>query len=341
MNTLVCILSDQTIPNILFIKQFQEQDDKYVFFTSEEMEKKNIIVNILRTLQLQNKNVNVIKLDANSVKNNQEILESLTLTESDQYIVNVTGGNKLMSLLIFQFFSKFDNSEIYYYPIDLGFCQQIFPVTKEIVKYKKVEISLNEYLSAYGFEIYSKGRKTSFGMTPEKLFENCIKYGPSKVETIKKALDQGYNKSDKVYLTGAWFEEWFYNFLKTELKIIDSNISFNVKVKKNDSTTFNPNDSEFDVIFMYNNQLFAIECKVYTKELFASSVVSEPMFKLNSLTQQLGLKIKTFVAILGNFTRNINARNRIEDLKKQLKISNVFFTEDFKNLPLLIEKIKK
>ena len=150
---LVCLVSEQTIPNVQFIKWYFSQNQKEIeilFISTEEMERKektNHIENTLVSFR-DSFEIDVITTDENDM---DKVLESLRCyfleKQFEDIIVNITGGTKLMSLAAYQFFIQLENAKIFYQPIGKPL-QQLYP---EMKKYDIFEIlSLEEFLTAHG-----------------------------------------------------------------------------------------------------------------------------------------------------------------------------------------------
>ncbi len=150
---LVCLVSEQTIPNVQFIKWYFSQNQKEIeilFISTEEMERKEKTKHIENTLVSfrDSFEIDVITTDENDM---DKVLESLRCyfleKQFEDIIVNITGGTKLMSLAAYQFFIQLENAKIFYQPIGKPL-QQLYP---ETTKYDIFEIlSLEEFLTAHG-----------------------------------------------------------------------------------------------------------------------------------------------------------------------------------------------
>ena len=329
MATLVCIISKETLPNISFIKEFKTQVTNYIFFTSKEMEDLLVSKNIINSLKLDVNQINIIEIDANSVVKIDKKLNQLSLNENEEYFVNITGGNKLMSTLIFDYFKKL-KSTIYYSPINYSTHQILHPDYKEIDKNKSLQVSLDEYLNAYGYEITSKGIKSTI-TNISTFFDKVIKHdNPGSVNEIKIATFQNDGIENKEFYMGGWFEEFLYEAIMKEFHLNEEQIGFNIKIKNNLNLNQSNVDQEIDILFIYNNTLHAIECKVYLGKNIKIDKISTPMFKLTAITNNLGLSMKKYVCILGDYTTDINSNQRLDDLAQKLKINKVMTLADFK-----------
>lgn len=331
MPHLLSIISDQAVPNLHFIKQFQQPDSFYLFVTTQEMEEKNITRNLTESLRLDSKKCRKILIDANDASLIQKQLEKEQLSETEVYLVNLTGGNKLMSQMVFQHFQAF-KSNMYYAPIGSLSYQQLYPEVIQIPKNPEIAISLSEYLESYGFVIESSLVYYEGIPRPEILMKKLLEEGhPSRVPVIARATKQEYKDLDKNYLMGTWFELYCYKVFKEAFGLDESQIACNVGIRRKDSTSPYEHDNEFDLMFIFQNDLYVMECKVYPAENLKTDKVSIPMFKLASLTKNFGLKCKKYLAILGEITQDPQARTQLENLQVNLGIEKILEIQDFKN----------
>src|SRR5512133_724597 len=106
MRIMVIPISEQTIPNFLFIKTF-EPADRYYFISTDKMEdsttgnRREWIIQIARINPAQ---CDMVKVNPESM---QDVTNSLNHFEWGCYqeiIVNLTGGTKMMSLAVYEFF---------------------------------------------------------------------------------------------------------------------------------------------------------------------------------------------------------------------------------------------
>lgn len=331
MPHLVCIISDQAVPNLHFIKQFQQPDSFYLFVTTQEMEEKNVTRNLMESLRLDFKKCRKVLIDANDALLIQQKLEKEKFSKDEEYLINITGGNKLMSQMVYQHFQKYQAS-MFYAPIGSSSYQQLLPDVRQIPKNPAIAISLSEYLEAYGFAIESSLDYYEGIPKPEVLMKKLLEEGhPSRVPVIARASKHEYKDPDKNYLMGTWFELYCYKVFKEAFDLDESQIACNVGIRRKDSTSPYEHDNEFDLMFIFQNDLHVMECKVYPAENLKSDKVSGPMFKLASLTKNFGLKCKKYLAILGEITQDPQARTQLENLQVNLGIEKILEIEDFKN----------
>ncbi|WP_443739508.1 Card1-like endonuclease domain-containing protein [Treponema sp.] len=153
---IVSLISEQTIPNVQFIKWYTKNNfQKYdlLFVSTKKMEqnlKSEFIKNALDGISNFLGEIKSLIVEENDMQNIQSNLKAFF--EKIRYkdvIVNITGGTKMMSLISFQFFSNLKNSQIFYQPIAKPLLE-LFPESKE---FEVNEIlTLEEYLKANGIK---------------------------------------------------------------------------------------------------------------------------------------------------------------------------------------------
>ena len=120
---LVNLVSEQTIPNVQFIKWYFNQNHlpmKILLLSTREMEQKEKSKCIKSALSLPETFVEweTILTDENDISKTQNILKDCLANQKyKNVIVNITGGTKLMSLAVFDFFNGKPNM------ICLKFCR--------------------------------------------------------------------------------------------------------------------------------------------------------------------------------------------------------------------------
>ena len=160
---LVSLISEQTIPNILGAAYYKP--DILWFISTERMEKerkRECIENTLRLKELltSTENVKKVIVDQDSLADCMNKIEELIEKANGEveYIVNITGGNKLMALAAYEIFRDIGQKVIIgYMPLGKNEFVQIFPRKKPLKVYEvKERLNLEEYLNCYGFKMQNK-----------------------------------------------------------------------------------------------------------------------------------------------------------------------------------------
>lgn len=320
---LVSLVSDQTIPNVELIKEFDDENLQYLFITTAEKQEQLEWIIKTTNIEFDKKEVNAFS--------QSDILEKLNSYDfgSGEIILNVTGGTKLMSLVINEYFRNL-GATIYYLTGHSKNYVKLFPNRgkQNFVLTKK--LSLDQYLSANGFEVLKSAVSYDFSMAKRFLgyftvgdnykkskqilralqgLRSKSRFSVEKVDGLSNLLtdlnfkseEQRLTKYDARYITGDWFEEYIYYRVKTDLKLDDDEIGIGYKLTKSDV------QNEIDVLFVYNHKLYIIECKTsfYTYKLLENSsekkvnLLGEIIYKSDALRSKFGLFASTYILTLG------------------------------------------
>jgi len=152
MKVLCCLLSDQHVPNLLSVHHFQP--DRLVLIESERMRRRNAAQNFLDALKCG-------KLDYTErcdVVPHGDVSDFATIAESlrnafgkhptGNWIVNLTGGTKPMSIVAYELFRALGARLIY---IDIAKPRQILYVNTGETETISYSLSIEEFLLGYGF----------------------------------------------------------------------------------------------------------------------------------------------------------------------------------------------
>lgn len=330
MDIIVNLISNQTIPNLQFLKKFYKSGDHLLFLNTEKMIDRGVQTWLIDTFKKSNliEDDYIHTLSVNEYNHNQ-IKAELSKFDFDIYeqiYVNVTGGTKIMSLAAHEFFKE-KAAQIYYVTGKDDTILKLFPNRNKSEEKLNVKINHDEYLSAYGFETTRSSLSGNSKEYSEQFLSwfisenknennyqfirkiqstyrrrNCnIAELPGLKEflnEIKYTVENGVrlSKKDTKYLSGDWFEEYVYFNIKNELNLDDDEISTGVQLIKNNV------NNEFDVTFIRNNTFYVIECKTYIINKDLPTLVNDTFYKLSSLTNQLGLFCEKYVCTLNNLS---------------------------------------
>lgn len=314
MNLIVTIIGGQTIPNVLFIKHIESklrsrnEDFEHFIVSTKEMEKDGVSQWIISVCNI--KKAHLIEVEAYNLTDVEQKIEEKICPNYDKYYVNITGGTKIMSLAVANFFAKKENARIYY--IDGRKSWLIHHPTKERYSADLSDnISLEEYIISHGFEI-SKGSPSRRSFEETKAFFNIflnlskeqIDFLYTKIRSnkhrskgividkldglelflkeinFKPSENHKLTKYDVRYLTGDWFEEYIYYCLKYEGVIDGGNLETGMILNKKGVL------NEFDVLFLHKTQFFAIECKTSIIDENGRSITNVTIDKSTALQKK-------------------------------------------------------
>jgi len=315
-NLIVTLLSDQTIPNVQFIKEKSNENDLHLFVSTKRMNEKGVGNWIRNVCKIADDKIQVIEVDEFSLADIDSKLKSLIYSEYEHIFVNVTGGTKIMSMSVADFFKQ-KNADIYY--LTGKDALHLFPEDKRRSAPLVDNISLKEYVESYGFELKGNAMPSSIPSNyTNKFISSFIKFSDDdravveilrteyrgktcKTENIdglnhfldKINLDYSENKLTKEqvkYLTGEWFEDFVYYKIKEEIQVPDDNIKTGIHIVKDNV------DNELDVVYLQDGKLYVIECKT----LLDSKLLQETIYKSTALSKNLGLFAKFYIYTLSD-----------------------------------------
>lgn len=316
---LVSIITGQNIPNLLLIKELQGQYDELLFITTERMESENRSRHLELAAGLPPGSVERWEVDNASLSQTKKNLE-VKPAEGKKYIVNITGGTKIITLGVFNHFARPGN-EIVYLPIGKNLIEPVFPDGSRPPQSIITRLTLEQYLQAYGIGMKSKtATKKSFGE-----LKLILKNFQNKGYNIK-SLQEGYPPEWLNYFTGEWFEEWLYHRLKQQLNLGDDYIKTNVELLyDHPQEVLSKNDQEIDVAFIRENTLYILEAKASIRGNKAQGQgIYNFLFKLSAINKTLGLSSRPYLVTLADLgARSSDYQNELKRKMSLLKISGV------------------
>lgn len=373
---IVNLIGAQTIPNVLFIKQFGDSDTDYLFISTKQVagKQQNWICKASR-IQNENQNTMSIIVGAEDFKSTSDGLSSFDFSAYDRILVNITGGTKVMSVSVMDFFKSKPNSEIYYITPKN---ELLGPYPDMTAKPLTAHLTLSEYLDSYGFTYEHSSESGISADITESLFLNYLKLGeaeyhseflylrerrgkngrvlPENYYRVSKLITAlGYvpekegelSKHEVLFLTGEWFEEYVWNKIKTELQLSDDDIWIGTTIYKDVPKEVrnnveelldvryeeNTQDSrnEMDVLFMYHNKFYSIECKTSlladitidnggTLVNKKKNILGETIYKSDSLQSKFGLHPNTFIVTLTDFRDYIEEGGSANKTKELIQL---------------------
>lgn len=314
--------------------------DNHIFISTQKMEidKKSAI--LADTIGLNAQQYKVLIIDPNRPAEILDVLDNYQWS-NDNYIVNITGGTKMMSQMVYIHFSEKRNTKIFYWPIGSQSVELLHPTIETYPIEQPIALDLSTYFAAHGYSYAAQTQLSKPFEEAQHLFTATVVAGAADlVPAIRQAKEPFSTSEEKVYLSGAWFEEWLYAFLKNELQLPDEAIGLNLKLKNIHSQRTSEADNELDIAFIYGNRLYIWECKVYN-QVSNGKKIAEAVYKISSLSQSLGLQATSFVAILAPFGNSPARNNFLKDITRVMRIKKVFSMEDMADTNLFIKQIKK
>lgn len=317
MKILISILSKYLQPNFLLIKEFSNQYDKLIFITTPNMNNLKKGYYLEKALGMEENSVPQIEVLEDDIQNIKEKLSAQKFSKDDTYILNITGGTKLMSIALYEFFQDFD-SNFFYIPEGKNVVRNLKTNDEVPLSYR---LNLKEYFTINSLEFKADnilGRKK-----PElyRIF-NTLRNNRFAFYKVPELDTTQYYGSEKNYFTGGWFEDFCYIRLKEELNLQDDCICKNAKITRNIDQN---NDNEIDVMFIKDNQIYIIECKTSVHGLVGpKDTLEDYMYKLAAISNDFGLRVNSYIFTLHNIKKSAYISDKQkEGLYKRMKILKI------------------
>ncbi len=158
MHILLCLLSEQHIPNLLAVKHFRP--DKLVLIETIGMKKKKAAENFLRALNAggddysDRKEIFTIEREDDFREIKSCLKRAYSSFPTDRWTAVLTGGTKPMSICTYDFFKAIDQKCVYTGISTPDIINDVNTGENERCTYG---ISIGEFLEGYGFKIKNSG----------------------------------------------------------------------------------------------------------------------------------------------------------------------------------------
>jgi hypothetical protein len=341
----VCLVSEQTIPNILGIYHFKP--DKVIFCTTEKMENQRRTDSIINTLKLYGLDYSSsdcherVLVDQDCLDDCEEKFSKVANRyKSDDIVVNLTGGTKIMVLGAYNVLKGIAKRMIYT-PIPRNEFITISPKDdscKSPISYD-LKLTVEAYVTAYGVKVKNRDKLNQLKSNASSNRDIC-KWMIRNYRAIEDILFEFYkilgnHRDDKEFRL-----KMNYPFKKEEerelmkrLDMLPKNNKMEKTIPKNmirfltgdwlsdycyneisdlavdDCVTgielVSPEgvDNEFDVMFTKDNALYIVECKSLSSK---EEKYQDFLYKISALQQDFGLRVKGFMI---STTRDILTQN--------------------------------
>jgi hypothetical protein len=317
---LVSILSEQPVQNLLIIKQFSRLGIKHILLTTTRIEAFGISKNLIFASGISNNDFNICVIDPADPSLIKIQLDSFRFDRNAKYLVNVTGGTKMMSQSVSaHFMHGFPKSRIVYLDINTGHLSELHPNPGLTSLPGRDTLSLGDFFSVHGYtRTHQQHRHKSPVQTRQLMADVIRRGGIGAMYKLKPPYEKHADLNDRTYYSGGWFEEWLWYAIKAALNLKDSEIMHGVKLynhlsRKSDS------DHELDVAFVYNGRLYIAECKAFMK--YEGEKFNKTAFKLAGISRNLGYACKSIICISVQIPDT--AMPHVEDLTKAIGVNGV------------------
>lgn len=345
MKILLCLISNQHVPNLLSVHHFKP--DQLVLVETEQMESRKVAHHFLSALKLGNldydarHHIELLKHEDN-LDSARKVLQTVyDRYPNGQWIVNLTGGTKPMSIATYEFFKTLGEKLVY---TNVKFPGQFININKNSTGHFDHRIGIKEFLAGYGFE--SKKADDKLAESEQRAREwvhssNLLALHACEQDILvldnkerKRARDKGIELSadrfnfpcDKLreiwlngasarklteyeaeFLTGGWLEVFVWDVLTRHhngLGIWDVRLGLEIGRRGDQS-----GGNELDVAFMHNHGLSMIECKSGAQ---AHDANGDVLYKVEAVKRQFGaIRVGSCLATTG--TNVLDKDNKVKE----------------------------
>ncbi len=326
--TIVSIISDHLLPNFLFIKEMDGQYDHLLFISTHEMEDKAKSADLEHALRLPEGSVPRIVVENDNYHAILSAIKATDLPSSEEYIVNLTGGTKSMSVAAHRYFGDL-SAQFVYVPIGKN---SYYEFSSNEIKPLRYRVDIDEYFTLYGISFEYDNSLVQGEHRPFVIFDQLRRRRFFLTDELKDA-HTAPTPALRSYLSGGWFEEYTYLRIKKDYHLDDRYIAKSAKIYRPGSVS-----NELDVVFVKDNTLYVIECKVtmfgYGK--VPKEVVEEYLYKLAAVSSDFGLRVHSFLFTLHRMDRL--PEETLRNLKKRSEILKIRDIVDGRKLikPLIL-----
>jgi hypothetical protein len=343
-NTHIIMVSGQMVPNVTPVLDEAIRPEKVILCASNRMrEQASALAAFFKTKKIESE-VFPMGSAYDFAELQERFLELATRFEDSTAVaVNLTGGTKLMTIaaqLVFDEFPRF-----YVIPEkDLAvMVDALQPETYAI----QDRIRLRDYFAIHGYSVSGQNRKNKTSdqtvVLADALLKNYDTYKnqlgvlnalAAKAEDAyslavrNEISDQTCDLLNLFYRHGSisYYDDkkiefssrelrsfckgfWLEDFICSELAKVDAEIGLQDWAASIEIESASGTKNEIDAAFLYNNELYVIECKTARMDQKGSDV----LYKLDTIRGYAGLYTKSIVATFKELESH--DRRRAEDLK--------------------------
>jgi len=358
MRVLLCLISKQHVPNLLSVHHYRP--DQLVLIQSKSMERGRAAGAFLEALRLGGQDYSnrhhIEKLDAEDDMGavQSALQNAFNRFPSAEWIANLTGGNKPMSIAAYEFFEG-RGKRIYSNPARPA---RFLDMDGGPAEEGDHRLSIKEFLAGYGFRLTKsdkdlaeaedrarkwarsarllarRARATGLldishaeqNQAREKGIElNADRFDlrdeELQAEWVGDAETRKLDKYEARFLTGEWLEVFFWNILTDHAQALDI---WDVRLGPHIQYGEHGPSNDLDVAFMHDHRLAVMECKSGSQRHDPNA---DALYKLETVVRQVrALRVRSYLASTSNNLFNPKKLERgIREVKKGLRNRAAFY----------------
>lgn len=343
MRVLLCLLSDQHVPNLLSVHQYKP--DQLVLIESTQMASRKVASHFLKALKLGGRDydsrchIEPLTAEDRLAEVRQALQRAYGRFSSAEWVANLTGGTKPMSIATYEFFKALGGKLVY---TNIAHPACIIDMEGGQLEDCRHRLEIKEFLAGYGFESRkadekaaeagerARGWSQSARLLAQHACDQVVldlndeerKQGRRNGLNVKAGQfrfpceelqsiwlngrsERSLTKHEVELLTGGWLEVFFWDLLSrhaNRLGIWDVQLGLEV------GRCGDPSGNDFDVAFMHNHGLSMIECKSGSQ---GHDPGGDVLYKIEAVTRQFrALRVRSFLATTAT---NVLKENKVKE----------------------------
>ncbi|MDR0833451.1 MAG: DUF1887 family protein [Candidatus Symbiothrix sp.] len=301
---LVSLISEHLLPNFLLAKEMEGKFDRHIFITTARMGE-SMTARFCNALKIDKKDIQIVIVSEDDLPDARKKLNKCNFSKDDGYIINLTGGTKIMSIAIFQHFFKYE-AEYYYIPIGINKIENVRTGEDVPLNYR---INVEEYLSLYGLHFKLKATKYETGNNP-----------------------------------GERFEKYIFNRIKNDKCLNDEHIKRGVEIFRDNEQKTNDNEIDVvwtidNQIFVGECKVSLSPPTGRVTRANPVNYLDQIMYKLSAISKDFGLRVNPYIFIKTPLKPTVFNADRMKAIAKRLQILGIkglLTGNDFKQQKLKI-----
>lgn len=332
VKVLLCLLSDQHIPNLLSVHHFCPE--QLILLESEQMKSRNVAINFLNALKLggldYDSRFHIEPLEAEDLFSavRQALQRAYGKFPSGDWFANLTGGTKPMSIATHEFFKAIGGKMVY---TNVASPARLIDLESGQTEDCGHLIGIKEFLAGYGFEsrkaddkmAEAETRATNWAFSAYLLARDAnekdilvlddaererarnkgielssdrFRFPNDELRNIwlGETSNRSLTKYEVEFLTGGWLEVFFWGVLTRHAESLGiSDVRLGLEVGRCGDKSGN----DFDVAFMHKHGLCMVECKSGAQNHDPGSDI---LYKVEAVTRQFrALRVRSYLATTG------------------------------------------
>jgi len=344
MKVLLCLLSDQHVPNLLSVHHYVP--DQLVLIESAQMESRKVASHFLRALKLGSldydarHHIEPLSAEDNLAAVRQALQRAYGKFPNGEWIANLTGGTKPMSIATYEFFKALGGKLVY---TNVARPARLIDMNSDQVEDSGHRLGIKEFLAGYGFESRkaddkleeAEERARGWALSAKLLAQHACKQDNLVLgdQEWRRARDRGIElpadrfnfpcdelrgiwlggestrrltKYEVEFLTGGWLEVFFRDVLTRHSEALGL---WDVRLGLAFGRCGDQSGNELDVAFMHNHGLSMVECKSGSQDHDPGSDI---LYKVEAVVRQFrALRVRSYLATTG--TNILDKENKVKE----------------------------